>query len=292
MSKIIVLGGSGFIGGHLISKLLENNENLIALKHKNPITLNCNTFNGNILDSELLDDVIEENDLVINLVGQIHENSTNFIDANVFGNLNILESCRKKKSNLILISSTHVYGNYEKLSPVEDDKLIPKSQYGIIKLVNEKICKHYSSTYNLNVTILRLSNVYGPSKISGIIAQLFNSIGDKKNSVTLDNNGNQRRDFLYIDDAVSGIIESIKKIQPGFNIFNISTGIRTSMMELAEKIEKIVDDKIPIQLSSQTPNEESIWANNEKAKLFLNFSPKISMDQGIFLIFQSFKKRN
>ena len=97
MSKIIVLGGSGFIGGHLISKLLENNENLIALKHKNPITLNCNTFNGNILDSELLDYVIEENDLVINLVGQIHENSTNFIDANVFGNLNILESCRKKK---------------------------------------------------------------------------------------------------------------------------------------------------------------------------------------------------
>lgn len=292
MSKIIILGGSGFIGKFLISTLLKKNQNILALKHQNSIASKCITFDGDILESGLLDNVIEENDLVINLIGQLNDNSPNFINTNILGNLNILESCRKKKSSLLLISSSHVYGNNEQFSSKEDDIQNPQTLYGIIKSINEKICKHFSSTYNQNITILRLSNVYGPSKISGIIAQFFDSLAKKNSPVILYNNGEYMRDFIYLDDAVNGILKSIEKFQPGFNVFNISTGTRISMIELAKKIENISNITIPLKYSPINPDEQSIWADNKKAKNILNFYPKIPLDKGLSLTYESYKTRN
>ena len=183
--------------------------------------------------------------------------------------------------NIILISTINVYGENNNSPSKETDILSPISNYGIIKMMNEKLYEHFSKIYDINITILRLSGVYGPGKIKGFFPQMINAITDESIILKPYNYGNQLRDFIYIDDVIDGILKSINHNSSGFNIFNISSGNRYSIKEIISITEKLSNSHIGVEYSSKKFDEKCLWADNSKAKLILNFDPKISLNSGI-----------
>jgi UDP-glucose 4-epimerase len=290
MNKIILLGGSGFIGKSLLPKLHNEKFHVKVMIHKDDPKIKEKKFKGNILSKGILDSEISDSDIIVNLIGQSDTNITNFIDLNVIGGLNLLNSCMKKKSiRILLVSSINVYGDNANNPSKEIDPLKPQSTYGIIKLMTEKIYEYYSKMYGLNITILRLSHLYGPHKKSGIVSTLIKSIKDGS-KVTLHNSGKQFRDFLYVEDATDGIIQAIRTNQDGFNIFNISSGERHMIKDLVKIIEKSSHKKLRVMLSPEIPDEKCIWADNSKATKIIKFSPKISISEGLKFTIKSFKE--
>ena len=292
MSKIIILGGSGFLGKSLLSRLKKEKFRVKAMIHSNDVDISTEKFKGNILSKSFIDEEMSRGDIMINLVGQYSGDISNFIDLNVTGGLNPLNSCVKKKaSRIILISTINVYGENMAHPSKETDRPLTEDPYGVIKLVTEKMYEYYSKAFGLDVTILRLSHIYGPDKKIGIVSVLLNSAAKNK-SYTLFNNGKQHRDFLYVDDALDGITQAVKLQQKGFCIFNISAGERYSTKDLVEIIEKIANKKMKIHLNPTIPDERCIWADNSKAKKILKFKPKVDFKKGLGITLEQISKSN
>ncbi len=290
MSKIILLGGTGFIGKALLSMLQKENFKTITLIHETNPDIITDTFSGDICKMGILDSQLDDGDTIINLIGQYEENLSNFVNNNVLGALSILNSISKKKNiKIILISSISVYGeNLEHLSK-ESDELHPKSIYGIIKLATEKIFENYSTLNKIDTTILRMSTLYGPNKKTGYIINLIKSINNSVSTIAY-NNGNQIRDMLFVNDAARGIIQSIKKPQKGYNIFNISSAKQYKILDIIEIIESISKKKLPVKFSDEIPDEKSLCADNSLAEKNLDFTPETSIEDGLKITIEHFQK--
>ncbi|MDB4839981.1 NAD(P)-dependent oxidoreductase [Nitrosopumilus sp.] len=280
MTKILIFGGSGFIGKHLINKMNGIYDFLSLSRNLE----NNSTYSkvANILEPKSYEPLLENTEIIINLVGQVEPDLEKFTATNLVGSLNLLNSAVKYDiKNIILISTINVYGENNNLASKENDILSPKSNYGVIKMMNEKLYEHFSKLYGINVTILRLSGVYGPGKIKGFFPQMINAITDKTITLRPYNYGNQLRDFIYVDDAIDGIIKSINKNFSGFNIFNICSSKLYSIKEIIRITEKLANSHISVEYNSEKFDEKCLWGDNSKAKLKLNFEPKFSLNSGI-----------
>ncbi len=292
MNKIIILGGSGFLGKSLLSRLKKENFQVKTMIHTDDVEIKTEKFRGNVLSQSFIDSEISKGDVVINLVGQYSGDVSNFSNLNIVGGLNMLNSCvRKKVSQVILISTINVYGENMVYPSKEIDTPVTEDLYGMIKLITEKIYERYSKIFGLDVTILRLSHIYGPDKKVGIISDLLNSV-NKNKSYTLFNNGKQLRDFLYIDDALDGIAQAVKLHKKGFTIFNISSGTRHSTKDLVRMIERISNKKMKINLNSAIPDERCIWADYSRARKILKFKPQTDIKKGLEITFAHVSKSN
>ena len=292
MSKIILLGGTGFLGKALLPMLQKENFKTITLVHETNPDIITDIFLGDICKMGILDSQLDDDDIIINLIGQYEENLTKFVNTNVYGALSILNSVSKKKNiKIILISSISVYGeNLEHLSK-ESDELHPKSIYGIVKLITEKIFENYSILNKTDTTILRMSTLYGPNKKTGHIVNLIKSINNHVSTVAY-NNGNQIRDLLFVNDAASGIIQSIKKQPKGFNIFNISSAKQYKILDIIKIIESISKKKLPVKFSDEIPDEKRLCADNSLAEENLDFIPKTSIEDGLKITIECFQKNS
>ena len=281
MTKILLLGGSGFLGQSLLRKLEQKNSVKLMI-HNSNLQTNAQKFNGDILSKNSFIHEIRDDQIIINLLGQITSNESDLIDSNILGGLNLLNSCIDKKiKHIILISSINVYGENLERPSKEIDPLHPKTTYGIVKMITERIYRQFSETNGINVTVLRLADIYGPNKKNGFLTQIINSLNDKTIVPVCYNDGKQQRDMLYIDDAIDCILNVINNPHHGFNFFNVSSGKRYSINELISKIEKISKSKLIVNYSSEIPDEKCIWADNEKAKKILKFEPKIDIEIGL-----------
>ena len=287
MTKIILLGSSGFIGTPLLEKLLKENYSVKTLLHNTKSDQKTDFFKGDINEPDILNDIIEDGDTIVNLIGQIND-MPKFIDDNIIGGINILNSCiKKKKIRIILASSISVYGENIECASKENDVLNPQSKYGIVKSITEKIYEYYSKTFGLDITVLRFATLYGPNKNSGFIVKLIKSLKDNKVNVVF-NNGQQIRDLLFVSDAVNSIICAIKKPQKDYSIFNISSGNQFSVNQIINVIEKLANKKLLIKQSSEIPDERCLSADNTKAYNILDFSPKIDINTGMKITLESF----
>ena len=281
MNKILLLGGTGFIGKVLLNKLEQYHSTKIMI-HSTNLQTTAQKFKGDILNKKSFFDEIRNDETLINLLGQLTANDSDCIKSNILGGLNLLNSCIDKKiRQIILISSINVYGENLKRSSKETDPSNPASNYGKIKMITEEMYKNFSETYGINVTVLRLAGIYGPNGNSGFLTQIIKSIKNKNIIPICYNNGEQQRDMLYIDDAIDCILNTLNSEPRGFNIFNISSGNRYSMNELISMIERISKEKISVKYSSEIPDEKCIWADNSKAKKLLKFNPKIKIETGL-----------
>ena len=281
MNKILLLGGTGFIGKVLLNKLEQYHSTKIMI-HSTNLQTTAQKFKGDILNKKSFFDEIRNDETIINLLGQLTANESDCIKSNILGGLNLLNSCIDKKiRQIILISSINVYGENLKRSSKETDPSNPASNYGKIKMITEEMYKNFSETYGINVTVLRLAGIYGPNGNSGFLTQIIKSIKNKNIIPICYNNGEQQRDMLYIDDAIDCILNTLNSEPRGFNIFNISSGNRYSMNELISMIERISKEKISVKYSSEIPDENCIWADNSKEKKLLKFNPKIKIETGL-----------
>jgi nucleoside-diphosphate-sugar epimerase len=271
MNSIILIGSSGFLGKHLLLKLQKEKYQIKSMIHTNGVK-NALTFKGDLLSKETFENEISDGDIVINAAGQLNHNFSNFIDVNIRGNYNLLDVCSSKKNvKLILISSIDVYGQNLHHASKEVDKKLPLTSYGITKSLVEDLFQYYTHIFNLDVTILRLSNLYGTDKKTGIISNILESLNHGK-QLTIFHNGNQQRDFIFVDDAVSCMMNIIKKIPRGFNIFNLSTGKRYSINKIILILENLTNKKLFTKLNSNTPDEQCVWADNSKITNFFNLT--------------------
>ncbi len=284
MANLVILGSSGFLGKCFLNQIVSEKFNVKAMIHNTDLDFVDEKFRGDILNQHNLEENISTDDIVINFVGQLESDFSKFLDLNIYGGFNLLNaSLKKKPKKIILISSINVYGE-SSVPSKEIDSLLPKTPYGLVKSITEKIYENFSRIHGLNITILRMANVYGPNKSNGIIFNLIKSTKNSEFPVILFNNGTQFRDFLYVDDAINAIIQAIKIHQDGFNVFNISSAKRFSNLELVDAIENISGKKTHIKLNKSYSDETCIWADNSKAKKLLKFSPSFSLDDGLKIL--------
>lgn len=288
----IAVLGAGFIGGNLVRHLKEDpSYDIRLLVHKNIPDLisssrNMKIFWGDICKVNSFKDMIEDNDIVINLTGQFRGYIRDFSKVNLIGAQNIVDIGKEKKiKKIIHISSVFVYGDLkgtEKSAFKEDDKPKPIDAYSKIKLRTEKVFEKFSDENKIRVIILRLTNVYGP-RGKGVINKLVDANKQKKEFV-INNDGNQIRDYIYIDDVVAAILKSIN-LTPNnnFEIINISNNCGIRLREIIDYINKEYTLKIRYKKTMNNEIQESI-INNEKAKKLLKFKPKIEFFKGVDLL--------
>ncbi len=286
MTRVIVLGSSGFLGKPLCQELMKNFFSTKFMIHKKQKNLQKNEFLGDILDKKSLLKIVKDNDVIVNLVGQYDDNLSKFFDTNIKAGLNLVEIAKIKKNiKIIFASSINVYGENCKSPSKETDIPNPMTTYGIGKFLTEQLYEKYSKLYGFDMTILRFSNLYGKNKKSGLIANLIKS--SNKNPAYLTHNGNQYRDFLYVDDAVDGIIQVVKKQPKKFQIFNISSANKITAKKITRSVESISKNQIFYKYTNKKSDEKCIWADNSKSHKILGFYPRISLDGGLKKILKS-----
>ncbi|MBS3053298.1 MAG: NAD-dependent epimerase/dehydratase family protein [Candidatus Aenigmarchaeota archaeon] len=287
--KTLITGGSGFIGTNVISKLLKTGNEIAVLDNFPPITgKNLIEFiQADIRNSLQLDKQIADNfDALIHLAAKSDarnmENFSTFKEINVDGTMNVLELARKNDiKKVIFTSSSHVYGNIPQKKFAESGPINPISYYGSSKFFGETICRAYSDFYGINCIILRLFTVYGPGgRTDMAVMRFIDSISQNK-PIEVFGQGKIKKDFVYIDDISDGIIKSLNS-KAKYEIINLGSGKATDLLSLIAMIENQLGKKARKSfLSMQKGDTAYSCADIKKAKKLLNWSPKVSIEDGI-----------
>ena len=301
MLKLLITGGLGFVGSHLVDSLVKKNHKIMILtktfsKKKN-IEKSAKKIQIEKIDLtnfQQLGKIIEKfkPDVIIHLAGNAShsksfENPLKDIDSNAKTTLFMLEKIRKLNTpcKFILGSTFIVIGKPKKLPVNENTPCNPTTIYGTNRLSSEYFCKIYHKVYGLQTNIFRITNSYGPReqitpKKNAVNFLIYKSF--KKEEISIYNQGKFFRDFIYIDDVISGINTILKKGKPG-ELYWISSGKRTWFYEFGNILEKTTGCKVKY---SETPvytkkvDVGNFVVSNSKLRK-LGWSPKISVDVGV-----------
>ena len=301
--NILVTGGAGFIGSHLVDRLsLENRvivlDNLSSgslanlERSKDRITF----IKGDTLDKALLKDIVAEVELVFHLaanVGNIKSIEDPYfdMDVNIKGTINLLEACLKSNiKRLVYSSSGAIFGEAKYLPIDEDHPLNPESPYGVSKLAAEKYCFAFYKVHGIPTTALRYFNAYGSRQGSSgypnVIAAFFSRIKEGK-SLTIFGDGEQTRDFVFVEDVVTANILAATQSAAVGEIFNIATGKENSVNQLVGIISQISAKESPVVYADPRAGEvRRSQANIEKARRMLGYKPEIDLKKGLLLTWQ------
>jgi len=295
----LVTGGAGFIGRHLVAKLLDDKHEITIFDNfssssKNNIThlleSGVSLVTGDILDYDLLLKSISNHDFIIHLAAQtsVSESITNpktTADIIVDGTVNVLKSCVKTNiKNLIFSSSAAVYGNSLDTIISENSQLNPLSSYGASKLVAEYNLQAFSKFFGLNCISLRLFNVYGngQSTDAGVIKKFLKNISDEA-PLEIFGDGTQTRDFVHISDVIEAFYCAIRNIETKHGeVYNIGSGSATSINELASLL--ISSKGKDLQLIHKPALKGEIKdskADISLAKNDIGYSPQMSLFDGL-----------
>lgn len=301
---VLVTGGAGFIGSHLVDKLVEKGVEVICLDNFDPyydpgikkknIKHNLGNKNFKLVEADMRDEkalrrVFEEDDIekIVHLAAKVGvrpsiENPLLYEDVNVHGTLNLLESCKKYGTeNFVFGSSSSVYGITGKVPFSEDDVPRPISPYGVSKRSGELLCHAYSSLYDISVTCLRFFTVYGPRQRPDMAIHKFVKLIDRGEKIPMYGNGTSKRDYTYIDDIVNGIMTALEK-KFGFEVFNLGNSETVELRRLISLIEEELGKGAKIERLPDQPGDVPItYADISKAKKLLNYSPKTRIKEGI-----------
>ncbi len=260
-----ITGARGFIGENLIKRL-----DVESIQYK--------ILTGDLLDSDAVDSFVDGCDTVVHLAGIFSDDFRKLLEANLFGTRNLVESCKKYRVGKIVFSSTGaVYGE-----PANDgiskeiDPLLPNTLYGLSKLYAEE----YITFSGVPSVILRFPNVYGPGNEKGVVFNFLKSIREKK-EVTIFGSGEQKRNFLFVDDAVQSIFSSIE-YSGSETVFNISDKAIYSLNDVVEILrESGLSFDVKYQAADESNALQVLSEDISKAEKILGWTPKISLESGV-----------
>jgi UDP-glucose 4-epimerase len=294
--NVLVTGGAGFIGSHLVDRLIKENKNVIIVdnlstglkENVNPSAI----FYKMDIRSLNLKKIFQnhEIDTVYHLAAQIDIRKSLSeieyeIDVNIKGSVNLLVNAAKYGIKEIYFTSSGggVYGEQETYPTTEENSVNPESPYGIDKLAIEKYILCFQKLYGFKASILRLSNVYGPRQNpqseAGVIAIFTNRmLKDKK--IMIYGSGEQMRDFVYIDDVINVIFTIREENLDG--IFNISTGKTTTVNNVFEMLKKeFIYKRTPIYLEKRPGELMKSQLSYKKIAGITGWKPKFSIEKGL-----------
>ncbi|HPL95322.1 MAG TPA: GDP-mannose 4,6-dehydratase [bacterium] len=297
--KILITGNLGFIGSHLHKKMLNNGYEVKGIDN---VSHPC----GQIVESAYADvryypsvyKFVEWADVVFHLAAQINvdksiDQAQETVAVNVEGTVNILDAVTKLNKKMIYASSSEIYGS--SLSEVmnEDHALNPHSPYGASKAGADRLCKSYFTTYGTKVIIQRNFNVFGEyqnSDIYGAVIPKFINRALKNEPLEIFGDGNQERDFMYIQDALAAYEFSLKNELWGEEL-NFGTGATISINQLAEMVIKITGSKSNIIHTAARPGEiKRLCAGIEKAQKN-GFKPQTDFERDLTSYVNWFKNK-
>ena len=304
MQKIIITGGAGFIGSHLIDRLLSqyciinvddfnnyydpkikkrNIEN--HLKHKN-----YKLYKIDIRDKKGLENVFEKEkpEKIIHLAARAGvraslENPSLYLEVNFWGTKNLLDLAVKYKLNQFIFgSSSSVYGNTKRVPFSENNRnLEPISPYGKSKLEAESLCADYFKKYGLPATLLRFFTVYGPRGRPDMAPFLFTKSIIEGTPIKKFGKGNSKRDYTYVDDIVEGINLALNQVLE-FEIINLGNSNPVVLNDFISILEKLIGKKAKvITEKNQLGDVKKTFASIEKAKKLLGWQPKVNFETGL-----------
>jgi UDP-glucose 4-epimerase len=244
--KLLVTGGAGFIGSHLIGKLIDKHE-IVVIDDLSEGTLenlagfNVNFIQANLNDPGALDEALEDVDVVFHLAAHRDvragpENPYKDIDNGILATYNVLEAMRKAGVKMIVFSSSQVvYGDPTEF-PVSESygPLLPISIYGASKLSCESLIMAYSHTFGMQSWIFRFANIVGPRGTHGVIPDFIGKL--KKNRVSLEilGDGKQTKPYMAVEDCVDAMLFALEHAKEEVNLFNLGTDGWTSVVRIAE----------------------------------------------------------
>lgn len=272
---IAITGSEGFVGSHLVRKIMELNARVIKidLNHKVDVT-----------DWSQLEN-LDKFDVLIHLsaktfVPESYKEPRHFYHTNIVGTLNALELCRLNNAKMIYASS-YVYG-LPKYIPVDEGHPIQGfNPYAESKIIGERLCERYYHDFNVGVIIMRPFNIYGPNQNKKFL--IPSMIEQARNGEIVLKDPMPKRDFVFIDDVVNAYIKAIQYDKTGFEIINLGLGKSYSVREIAGEVIRNFDEAVNITFTNEKRISEipDTVADISKAKALLGWEPEISIEHGI-----------
>ncbi len=306
-SKVLVIGGAGFIGSHLVKELLKTDvkevviyDNFARGKMENIAESlkdqRCYIYplGGDIRDTDILNEAMKDVDYVFHLAAMWLLHCKDFprtaFDVNIKGTFNVLEACVNNNiKKLVYSSSASVYGDAVKVPMAEDHPFNNKNFYGATKIAGEAMATAYNDRYGLEVIGLRYMNVYGPGQdqhavYSGVVPIMLNKIEANEQPV-INGDGSQAYDFIYVEDVARANIAALESnVKHGF--YNVGTEVQTSIKELCDTILDLKQSQLKVKYVPYSQDDARQFVQNrigsrQKAEKELDFKYKYSLREGL-----------
>jgi UDP-glucose 4-epimerase len=305
--KYLITGGAGFIGSHLTEALVNRGDQVVVLDNfftssmdnLKQVKEKVNVVEGNILDQTLVQKLVSESDFVVHLaaalgVFNIVNKPLESLKTNLKGSEIVLEAADKYKKQVLLASTSEVYGKNDKV-PLneEDDRIIghplkSRWSYSEAKAVDESLAYFYYLENKLQIRIVRFFNTVGPRQVGsyGMVVPRFVSAALKNQPLQVYGNGDQIRCFCHVDDAVRALLLVMDSDKAVGNVFNIGNNQQISILELAKKIIEITGSRseiVKVPYSEAYPegfeDMQRRVPDISKIKSVLGWTPQVGLDQ-------------
>jgi nucleoside-diphosphate-sugar epimerase len=301
-SRILVTGGAGFIGSHLVDRLIDAEADVTVLdnldtgrmenivQHKQ--NRNFHFVKGDVRDFGVVKRLVNDMDAVVNLaaiasVQRSVEDPLLVNDVNLKGTLNLLKaSVDSGVKRFVQASSAAVYGDAQKLPVREDFVPMPLSPYAVSKLAADNYTVVFNQIYGLETVCLRFFNVYGPRQAnnpySGAITIFTNELLDNR-APRIFGDGEQTRDFVFVKDVISAVMLALSEKEAVGEVFNVASGKATTINKIVRVLQKLTG-KEAVKPVYEAPREGDIrysYADVEKARRRLGYEPVFSLEEGL-----------
>lgn len=297
--KLLVTGGLGFIGSNFILNILKKtNYEILNLDAKKT---GSDVFNlrdiqnnskytfveGNICDKKLVETLVDKCDYIVNFAAESHVDRSisepkPFLDSNVYGVFNILETIKKNRKKFLQISTDEVYGTIQKGSSIEESRFNPSNPYSATKASAELLINSYNTTYDLDVSITRCTNNYGPRQFFEKLIPKSILLLKQNKKIPVYGDGTSIRDWIHVDDHCDAILKVITKGKSGTS-YNISANNEIKNIEVIQKILTILNKSSQdIEYVSKRPGEDIRYSlDSSKIRNELGWAPKITFEKGL-----------
>jgi UDP-glucose 4-epimerase len=297
--KVLVTGGAGFIGSNLVRALLERGDDVRVLDNfstgsrTNLADLEVEIVEGELRSYERVHNAVRGTEVVFHLgaLGSVPRSVQDPLTSgavNVEGTLNVMLAARDEGiRRVVFASSSSIYGNQPELPLRETMAPDPISPYGVAKLAAERYCVSFSRVYHsFEAVVLRYFNVFGPrqdpSSQYAAVVPLFVTAIAAGEPVTIFDDGEQSRDFTYVDNVVAANLLAADAEGVSGRIFNISAGTPVTVSQLAETIGRQLDKPVERQYLPARPGDlRNSWADVSEARRVLGFEPNVELDEGL-----------
>jgi UDP-glucuronate 4-epimerase len=302
--RVLVTGGAGFIGSHLVEKLLAANHNVVVLddfndfydpqiKHANiaGFARDLTVYHIDLRDSESVRNLFhrEKVDAIAHLAARAGVRPSIqyprlYYDTNVSGTLHLLEAARVTGvGRFVFASSSSVYGASKTIPFSEDEHLSQTfSPYAATKVAGEFLCSTYSHLYNLPVVALRYFTVYGPRQRPDLAIHQFTRRIYAGQPIDQFGDGTTRRDYTYIEDVIQGTMAALEYEGPLFDIFNLGESETIQLKDLIVAIENALGKRAKINQLPEQPGDMSLTcADISKARKLLGYKPTTRLSEGL-----------
>ena len=305
--KALVTGGAGFIGSHIVDRLLNDGHEVIVLDdfstgHRSNLTEHeaLTIVEGDISNADTVNECMQGVDWVFHkaAVASVPKTVNDPVGSslvNYHGTLHLLEAARKNKvKRFVFASSAALYGDEPTLPKVETMCPVTLSPYAVDKLASEFACGMYTKLYGLDTVCLRYFNVYGPrqdpsSPYSGVIS-IFTDKLKNKQIPTIFGDGEQTRDFVFVSDVVEANMKAITTEKGTGQFFNVATGKKITLNDLLKILSEIYNIEFNVNYDEPRMGDiKESYAVIDKAISKLNWNPTVELNQGLKILCDSIK---